>query len=538
MNRLSADTSLAISPCATSNVQFSHSQFTSNKSFSTSKFDKDANASWPTTFQSVQEYLPSIVLPSVMPKTEPMPTSQQYPDAQKKRNHVSPTKVSHLKDSKKKNEVNDDMSLADLQRMKKRRHATSRSHSHKTSKSTSKKENQLIASKHNNSQLAKPRNMQKKETSLVGSKRSMSLQSKRERLHLMATETSQSNSTRVEHSETHYDPTSGHISKVVKDIKEETSKTKRQELELLWQQEFVKRTAALTELKQLPLEKAAESKTFQYYLKELRREISNFVHAQIAFLEYKNKKEWDLVHNKLDMFKDPLIQRRFLFGLPEQAEFLGAIPDPDGSQPVWLACLWSMEEMLQLCNDPKCVEGFKDFRLNKKWYLKEWYRDDTMFFVSRKMMSGYITGLMLWDNPMVQNVLSSFMRNEVLLERSKPYFPTFEEYQGDDLSPYKLLMTYDFGFVSVVTNQPIPIEKARYCNPKDTCNVVQDTVDIEGRFIQCIPDPMIRGLCFREFESQALTQPFSSDNYNGEFEELTDFMTDRQKIDDPTRLLK
>jgi len=532
MNRLPADTSLVISPCATSNVQqFSHSQFTSNKSFSTSKFEKDANASWPTNFQSVQEYLPSIVLPSVMPKTESIPISQ--PNVHKKRNQVSPTKISHLKDSKKKSEVNDDTPLADLQRMKKTRHTTSRSH--KTSKSKPQKDNQLMTSKRNSGQLVKPNNMQKKETPLVGSKRNASLQSKRERLHLLATETSQSNSTRVEHSETHYDPTSGHISKVVKDIKEETSNTKRQELELLWQQEYVKRTAALTELKQLPLEKAAESKTFQYYLKELRQELSNFIQAKIAF---ENCPDNRYTNPKPDIFKDPLIQRRFLFGLPEQAEFLGVIPHPDGSQPVWLACLWSMEEMLQLCNNPECVEGFKEFKLNEKWYLKEWYHNDTMFLVSRKVMSGYITGLLLWDNPMIQNVLSCFMRNEVLVERSKPYFPTFEEYQGDDLSPYKLLMAYDFAFVGVITNQQVPIEKARYCNPKDTCNVVQDTVDIEGRFIQCIPNSMIRGLCFKEFESQALTQPFSSDNYNGEFDELTDFMTDRQKSDDPTRLLK
>lgn len=343
----------------------------------------------------------------------------------------------------------------------------------------------------------------------------------REKLHLVEREFSRRHVTRKEKTDDVFDTNGTKIrSTTTVETAETDEATKHREL--TWEHEREKRVSKIAELRVLGEEKASESQAFRYYLSRVTAE------AQIL------SQLITLTGSSLDPHADTFFLRnrdivcRFLFGMPSSFS-----PElcawPNASETLWLACLWTLEEMLDLCNDADICEQYRHspFHREDKRLLANKTQTDAcagqkpLFMLSQRTLAGYMTGQLLFHVAQLRHVLGPYVRDCVRVsEREKPYYPVFESFCVEERKPTSLRFTYNFYAVHVHTRKPLPKEVAFACSVKGTCCVVDEGVECEGYFLALLQDTGIKSRCFCEFEKVALERPYDSETYGTDMDML------------------
>ena len=243
---------------------------------------------------------------------------------------------------------------------------------------------------------------------------------------------------------------------------------------------------------------------FTLSVDECKRKSSGF-----AFFQRNVKRELLLFNRKVDLYfagdasrawKNLDFVARFLFGLPNSWEQESQL-EP-GDVP-WLACLWSMADMLDFCNNPSFVTYYCSHPFNVMFYGNDLTNyPDKLFCIDLQMMCGYVTGqLLAHAMPELLTLMRECVRKDVAL----PHFPCFKEYIFNNFETPTLLLQYDFRLMSCV-----PSEHARNCFSNGNCcvlgvedmveNNVEHTYFCDGPFLQLlqhanIKDALVKAVC-------------------------------------------
>lgn len=308
----------------------------------------------------------------------------------------------------------------------------------------------------NGSKKRQPR--QKRESGAPARKRAESskvkLQQKdtisRERLQLQRNASEEHILNRVQETVTHYGPNGCKVSEMTTTRHEEKS-NKQEALQMAWTREKIEREKIFEKIDRYSLEECKQmSHGFRFYEHKIRSEIMIFKQKVKLYLDNDIQRAWT----------DTSFVTRFLFGIPNEWEqaaqlAIGEIP--------WLACLWTMKEMLDLCNDPTWVSEFCEHPWNSFFY-KNLDLPNTLFCINQQMMCGFVTGQLLAHT---MPELDTLFRDHVRQEVTSLHFPTFHEYILDNNGPPMLLLNYDFRNV----DYDIPAFNARDCDLSNTCCV-------------------------------------------------------------------
>lgn len=256
---------------------------------------------------------------------------------------------------------------------------------------------------------------------------------------------------RVQETVTHYGPTGLKVIETTTMRHEE--KTSKQEMwRVEWSRERVERERMFTMIENYSQEECKQkSHGFHYYDRKLRRELMLFKQKVKSYLDDDMSRAWT----------DSNFVLRFLFGLPNVWEQEAQL---ESGEVPWLACLWSMGDMLALCKDKSWVVQFCAHDWNCDFYVNK-RSPDQLFCINQRMMCGFVTGQLLAHT---MPDLRALMRQSVRDEVNKCHFPMFSEYIIDNLGPPVLLLSYDFNFVDI----DIPQRNARDCKPANTCCVL------------------------------------------------------------------
>jgi hypothetical protein len=147
----------------------------------------------------------------------------------------------------------------------------------------------------------------------------------------------------------------------------------------------------------------------------------------------------------------------------------------------WLACLWTMPEMLAWCHNKELLKLF--LHANDIPESDTRYSDlSELFIVSSRIMCGYVTGQLLCRHI---PSLMQLMRPEVAQEINATYFPQFHDWTVDDVFAY-LQLRYDFD--SAADSQgSVP----RFCFPGiklvAACSFLNDSMSCDPSILQLLP---------------------------------------------------
>lgn len=246
-----------------------------------------------------------------------------------------------------------------------------------------------------------------------------------------------------------------------------------------------------------------KSSAFRYIERRICKEVALFRKKVKCLLDGQTEKAW----TDFDFIS------RFLFGLEntweQDAQLLpGEVP--------WLACLWTMQEMLDLCNDKNFVQFYCAHPFHVPFYCAQ---DDTidittfperLFCINSQMMCGFVTGQLLVH---VLPQLAAVMRHNARQETDQDHFPCFSEYILHDQDVPTLLLEYDFSNVE----DSIPAEKARGCQSAGTCCVfgaeddnnvnVQHQYFCDAALVQLLGRPEIKRLTMQSAKAAAFKEP-------------------------------
>jgi hypothetical protein len=315
-----------------------------------------------------------------------------------------------------------------------------------------------------------------------------------------------------------FDPLTGKMTSKRTDETEALVEKKSASVRLDWAEEMCFRSNKLQQLAIMPVSDAkGKSEGFAKYRKLIGKELDLFCkHVQPSFTSAglttgENGTVWT----------DPDFVLRFLFGMRNSwPKDTWRIP----GAPTWLACLWTMEEMLHFCNDPKFLAQLEaqELRvLNRISFNSDndgattfhaGYAENCAskehvvcarprFAITNLVMSGYVTGQLLVEQiPELQKL----MRKKVLDEIRKPYFPHFKDFEVSDDAPASMIMSYDFHDVEAQGATQVPLEHMRHCDPKDECYVLDPTIDVDGPFVRLFRNPELQKDCYMLFEQRAM----------------------------------
>jgi len=243
-----------------------------------------------------------------------------------------------------------------------------------------------------------------------------------------------------------------------------------------WEYERSQRDMKLKEIMNTPIEDCKDkSPAFAFYRKALCREISIF--------KRQVKLRFGSEDNLSKVWTDHDFVARFLFGLEnswstESQLEVGEVP--------WLACLWTMSEMLAFCHDKYFVQRF----CNHRFHINEYGTDmsvypQQLFCINKQMISGFVTGQLYCS---AIPTLKELMRPTVSNELGTDYFPQFDSFVLDDHFPASLEFTYDFYLVPF--EDGVPTQIAFYCEPKGICFLLGSSFEtVDDRFHSIETDP-------------------------------------------------
>lgn len=220
-----------------------------------------------------------------------------------------------------------------------------------------------------------------------------------------------------------YDPSTGKkISETKETKKVDQSKTESYTIQQ-WAKEKLRRETCIESLRNMAPENAKiDSSFWNIYIKDFTDAIEEFkTFRQFKYPDHKTD------HSDL-IWEDPLFAARFLFDI----KVPGLPPKNPNKKHVYkmLACLWTIPEMLQFCN-------------NEVFY-KLAGKEEPVFMITREMMSWYILGHVLFKHLGDSNEI--WFRTKVQRECKKLYFPKFDRLQipqAEEL-PTAAIFTYSF----------------------------------------------------------------------------------------------
>lgn len=226
---------------------------------------------------------------------------------------------------------------------------------------------------------------------------------------------------------------------------------------------------ALTQIEALnPEQCKTKSRAYVYLEAQIRRELEIF-HKQVMFR---------LGGNLNLVWKNHEFIKRFLFGL--ETSWSQNSQMPVANVP-WLACLWTMPEMLALCQDMSWVFTYCSHRYHHMYYGANISRfPKKLFCINSQMMAGYTTGHLFAH---LFEPLSKLMRDCVKQEIEQSYFPSFDSHELFNDCPSMVFLKYDFDLVDFVFDKPNEQEHddvcAPHCAQRDTCCLLGAGTDIE-----------------------------------------------------------
>lgn len=382
--------------------------------------------------------------------------------------------------------------------------------------------------------IAKPKRQYKPRApkNLLSRSEEHTLESRRQKLHVVRNDSSSHHLAHTNEVEEHFNE-NGKLAKRTHRVKTEEKREESKRVELTWEDERQKRVSKINELKVMPEEKAVESRSFRYYI--------DFLHKEVECLR-------DMIMKTNSTFDDPNDKRHFIHNRDIVSRFLFAVPStfkpqdvpwPSKTHPTWLACLWTMREMLEWCEDLDFCERYRynpfhtrDRRLlDQKLSLDPSAAQKPLFVVNNSMMAGYVTGHMLLHVGQVQQLLAPFLRESVRQESKQVYFPVLDSFCGNERTPMQMVFRYDFRGVAMALKKQLPRDCAENCTPKNTCTAIGDGVEAEGCFLALLKDGQVKSRCFRELESTALEKPYDSESYGSHMDELQMMLNSRLQFD-------
>lgn len=287
-------------------------------------------------------------------------------------------------------------------------------------------------------------------------------------LYLEASNNVESNVHRTEHTVIQHDPLTGLPSTSTIQVVHDETKNQRETLQLQWTSDRALRKTMLTQIRSKSVTEAQNtSKSFHWYELQVRTLIS-----QLEMFIFKSH----LKDHLEDVFGNEQIIMHFLCGMPAGLESHGLHAPKQDMMP-WLACLWTMPEMLEYCGKTSFVNKYFEHPLIKSSNTSL-HPPASLFFISDDMMSAYVTGHMLLH---CMPNLRRLMRPHVLLEHEKLYFPSYLTFNmHDDSVPPALAYEYDFANVlPFVQMEGLPRICARGCKTANVCELLG--VSCEGR---------------------------------------------------------
>jgi len=320
-------------------------------------------------------------------------------------------------------------------------------------------------------------------------------------LRMMAQRDTTSSTNTEEHSEMKFDPVSGLPVSLTTHLKHQSQASSKEQLAVEWQQEKTKRQAEMRTLMSLkPEEAMGKSQGIKWYREQLA--------PLLRLFHEKCRLENVTVGPNGTVWKHPDFILRFLFNLPNSWE---KETHPDFTSPPWLACCWSMQEMLDICNDECFVqEIYLQVDVNKSFAKRNVPKQ---FIVDTLMMSGYTTGQLLgYCIPS----LYCLMRDSVREERNAIYFPRYYDSACHEDDPAFVRLDYNFSLVPHL--EGVPRVCAMNCEPQAKCFLLGSSGECDGPLIQLLNDSLLKTRCFAEVESVIYKEP---EPYDARFEQAS-----------------
>jgi len=329
----------------------------------------------------------------------------------------------------------------------------------------------------------------------------------RQRLRLSAHNNSQSSLNRVENIVVQYNSETGLPITSTTQISHQEHTSNQRTVDLVWIQERTKRERAIEQLDQVPEEDAKiKSQGFSWYLRQLCPILNLFEREAKNWGKWGNADANGTIQIDDTLWTNQSFVACYLFGL-ESEQMFEQIPVPKDDEVEddiprdipWLACLWTMEEMLQWCHNP----GFVEFYVTHVSNSFEPHKiEGSLFMINSKMMAGYVTGQLLCS---YIPELRSLMRKEVLAEHEKRYFPTYERFYIAEEVPPTFELSYDFH--KVPCKKPIPIHCANHCYVSGSCFFLSVHGICDGLLIRLIPNRQLRWGCFNAMRKEMSHKP-------------------------------
>ncbi len=284
----------------------------------------------------------------------------------------------------------------------------------------------------------------------------------------------------------------GNPTSMTKHVKKHSQTASKEQIAIEWQQEKSRRQVEMRTLINLkPDEAMGKSYGIKWYAQQLEPLIKLF-YTQCRTQELTSGEDGSV-------WKDHQFILRFLFGLPNQWTSVDTYPNMDG--PPWLACCWTMKEMLELCNDPYFILRFVEMDIYKAFAKRNIPKQ---FIIDSMIMAAYTTGQLLGH---CIPGLRGLMRKTVIAEQHAICFPQFHELTGKDEDPVHVRLSYNFELVE----GKVPKICAMNCEPQAECFLLGASAECDGPLMQLINDQKIKNRCFSEMEQIIYKEPETYD---------------------------
>ncbi len=315
---------------------------------------------------------------------------------------------------------------------------------------------------------------------------------------------------------------------------EEKKETTQEKIAIEWQKERIKRESMIQTLMSMPEHEAlGKSRGLKWYEEQVMPHLKLFYELQEA-----QKDELRPENNKSAWTNYDFVMR-FLFNMKPHNPQWKKEHWPDFNSPPWLACCWTMKEMLGFCNnvdfvkyvlaaksppkeEPQVIAAESDLA-NKpntikvveptlsQCRLEEIKGGDVThyskrFIIDSTIMAGYVSGHLLGHHiPALRSLMQRANG-----ERDAPYFPTFHDLTLQEDTPMTLRMSYNFHLVQQHEDSEactVPASKTRFCEPQSLCFCLGLDGEVDGPLLQLMSKASLKQRCFAEVQKLALKQP-------------------------------
>lgn len=256
---------------------------------------------------------------------------------------------------------------------------------------------------------------------------------------------------------------------------------------------------ALKSVESLTLEECKpKSQTFMYIDRKIRAELCIFKKQVRVRLNNDTSRVWT----------DYDFIARFLFGLETHWEDDAQLPI---AEVPWLACLWTMPEMLQLCHDKEWIYNYCSHRHQRSTFgSNPASYPAKLFCVNDQMIAGYVSGqLFAHAIPLLQNA----MRDVVKQELTQTYFPCFDKCAFSEYEATSVWLHYDFEDIDdplgvPYTSSEEPRATAPHCSQQGITNIVgtsfdEDDLEFDYVLVQLIGHDQIRKTIMNHAHAEA-----------------------------------